>query len=346
MRQEAVILALQKRASARNQMPGPAAPPANIAAGIVEPQSAGNPKLAAWTDTAMAVGGRALRTAGVGGALGAFHGAVSGTLDARNKGESWRDSLQQGARSAATSGAIGAAAGGLAGGYSQNMADKITRFGKGVLHTTTGWVPKGGLSELQGGSWLAKKQLEEAVANGHPQIDVLRKRYEALKAVEAKNLTNVPGMVRGLLTPSRTLDTLQTSGRALLDGTDAMGKTVMLLGATLPPALSLAVGRPTGEVVENAVRAPVQMLLGAPLGAMTPTTGFVSSLVGNTISSNAQRLMEMPYDEGRRLIMRATGNDPQNHPTSPDFAQQVVGASRPGPVRSDRRYNLSSGAPA
>jgi len=316
----------------------------NESAGVPRIESAGDAKTADLKDAFRLIGGRALRTAGVGAGLGAFHGAVGGTLDARNQGQSWKDSLQQGVRSAFNRGAIGAVAGGVAGGLSPSAADKIERFGKGVLHSTTGWVPKGGLAELQGGSWLARKMHDEALARGAGSdvLQNLSKRYAALSEAEAKGLTHLPGMVKGLVTPSRTLDTLRTSGRVLLDGTTAGEKAMMAAGTLAVPLMGAAMGLPTSQVVGSAIRAPFQMVLGAPLGAMTPTSGALTSLLGQSISGNTQRLLELPYDEVRRGVSKVIG--PEYHPASPDRPNLVRKTTEPH--RSDPSYSLISGAPA
>jgi len=250
---------------------------------------------------------RVLTPALAGAGLGAFHEFANKTLDARDQGETWGDSLRSGARGALRGAGVGAAAGAAAGAISPNLGERTTNFAKGVLHNVTGWKPKGGLAALGTGSSVEKKRLQSMIAGGADPEHILnqQKQLAALQAVEDKGLTSLPGMAKGLLDPRRTFDTLRTSKNYITHGLDGMGKAFLGGGVALSvlPALTEPDKTPE-ERVRMAARPLAGMLLTSPLQAATsqasgnPGLGsMVEGMLHNQFSSAPGRILSRPVDQ-------------------------------------------------
>lgn len=266
-------------------------------------------RLTAWgrdlahSDVASRVGHPALAGAG----LGAFHGLVGGVFDARDEGKSWGDSLKSGLSNAVSSGVAGAGIGAGAGIASKGLGQRLTNFGKGTLHTMTGWTPKGGLASIGTGSTAAQKQLEQMTASGASEssLEAMRRHVSALQDVESKNLTNIPGLLKGVLDPSRTVDTMRSTKRMLLDGLDTQGKVLFGAGvaSSLLPAI-LVKDVSLTDRAEMVARPMIGMVAGAPLQAATmqaslnPSAlgGMLEGMAHNIPQGSVNRLMNIPVD--------------------------------------------------
>lgn len=258
--------------------------------------------------------------------LGAAHQFFNKTLDARDQGQTWGDSLASGVRAIPKGALVGGAAGGLAGAVSPALGERTVNFGKGVLHTVTGWKPKGGLAELGTGSSLVGKQIQDAVRAGHDPATILRlkEQKKALQAVEEKNLTNLPGLAKGLLDPRRTLDTLGAGKDMVVKGLDGWGKAMLGLGAvgSTLPALMAEDATP-GERAGMVARNLGGMLLTAPLQAATMQAGsnpgmssLLEGMAHNDISGFTGRMADLPAAEAVRAVdrRRRMGSGPRPLP--------------------------------
>lgn len=298
-----------------------------------------SPSLAARAlDAGKSFASNAWRPGIAGAGIGAVHGFVNDTLDAREQGQGWGDAVRAGGRGALDMGAKGAVIGGGLGGAFPALGERITNLGKGTAHSLTGWVPKGGLDALQGGSFQAMKDLNHARSLGSDpkHIANLEKQVAALKHVETENLTNIPGMVKGLVT--KPLTTLNASKRMLLDGMDGYGKTILGLvaAASVIPAVT-AEDATLGERATMVARPLGSMLLTSPLGAMTSQgsanrsgLGMLESVAGNILTSSAGRVMEAPVSEAQRALSNRL--PPQPSPTARTVQQAVARPNQLGNV--------------
>lgn len=259
-----------------------------------------------------------------GAGVGAFHGLVSGVMDARDEGQGWGDAVQSGLKGGLKGGVVGGAIGAGAGVASPALAQRTSNFGKGFLHTVTGWKPKGGLAELGTGSALAKKQLAQMEAAGMqgPSLDAMRRHVAALENVESQNLTNLPGMLRGLLDPRRTIDTLKASKGMLVDGLDTQGKVLFGLGlaSSVVPAMT-ADDATLSQRAGMVARPLIGMTLGAPLQAGVMQAGANASTLGSMVEGIAHNV---PGNSVNRIM---------NAPI--DYAASKLGPSVPAPPTTD-----------
>jgi hypothetical protein len=284
-----------------------------------------------------------ISTPGLAGAgLGALHGGVGGYLDARNRGESLKDSLQGGLSRAAVEGAVGGVVGGGAHLYDPNTGAKITRFRDQIRHSITGWTPEGGVQALQGGSAALKNTLDTLGPNADPEtIKTITKQMAAMRAAEDKGLTSIPGLAKGLFTPSRTVDTLRTAKNVLLDGTPGYAKALMGVGAVAGALPALQEGLTPQERLYRAVQPAASMLATAPLGVTPAASGFVSGLVSGNFSSLAPRLADYPLNE----LRRAAG-ERHNSRVTPAVTRLAVSSSRPYNPNNDLLANTTVNYPA
>lgn len=251
----------------------------------------------------------------VGAGVGAFHGLVSGTLGARDQGMDWGDSLMEGVRAIPGHAAVGGAIGGVGGAISPKFGDRTVQFGKGTLHSLTGWLPKGGFEELGTGSHLVGKQIAAAESAGLDPTHIanLKEQWGALKAVEDKGLTSIPGMVKGVVT--KPIDTLRASKDMLFKGLDPFGKFMVgagIAGGVLPAVLDE--DATPAERVGRAARNTAGMLLTTPLQApvmqagMNPgLSGMAESFLHNLPGGSVNRLLFAPVDEASKAISNRRG---------------------------------------
>ncbi len=286
-------------------------------------------EMAGWEKSALpAFLSRAGAPALAGAGVGAFHELVNGTLDAKDEGNSWGDALRQGGSKMLRGAAVGAAAGGAAGMISPALAERTTNFGKGLLHNVTGWKPKGGLKAIGTGSSVERDRLKSLIASDAPAplIANQQKQLTALEAVEDKNLTNLPGLAKGLLDPRRTVDTLRTSKNYITHGLDGAGKAMLgigIAGSVLPAVM--AEDATPGERARMAARPLAGMLLTSPLQAATSQASTNTALGGmgaigegiihNTFSSGVGRLATLPTDLA--LTQKSERPYVPKHPTIP-----------------------------
>jgi hypothetical protein len=283
-----------------------------------------------------------ISTPGLAGAgLGALHGGVTGYLDARNRGESLKDSLQGGVSRAALEGAVGGVVGGGAHLYDPNTGAKITRFRDQIRHSITGWTPEGGVQALQGGSTALKNTLNTLGPNADPEtVQTITKQMAAMRAAEDKGLTSLPGLAKGLFTPSRTVDTLRTAKNVLLDGTPGYAKALMAVGAAAGAIPALEEGLTPQERLYRAVQPAASMLITAPLGITPAASGFASSLVSGGFSSLAPRLADYPLNEIRRAV-----GERHNSRVAPAVTRLAVSSSRPYNPNNDLFANTTVNYP-
>lgn len=251
----------------------------------------------------------------VGAGVGAFHGLVSGTLGARDQGMDWGDSIVEGVRAIPGHAAVGGAIGGVGGAISPKFGDRTVQFGKGTLHSLTGWLPKGGFEELGTGSHLVGKQIAAAESAGLDPTHIanLKEQWGALKAVEDKGLTSIPGMVKGVVT--KPIDTLRASKDMLFKGLDPFGKFMVgagIAGGVLPAVLDE--DATPAERVGRAARNTAGMLLTTPLQApvmqagMNPgLSGMAESFLHNLPGGSVNRLLFAPVDEASKAISNRRG---------------------------------------
>lgn len=192
-----------------------------------------------------AIGAGAGTGAALGGALGGLGAGVKSYQDAREVGAGRGDALRYGlsrslsgaSRGAMAGGALGAAAGGLGGARARQAASGLiekdvagvpARFAQRQLHSLTGYADKAQLQAMRGGSYDAKRRLQQAgtalagadpskssftqrlvgaVKNTAPKTQVdkamneVRRAssgLEAAQAAEEAGLTSIPGVLKGL----------------------------------------------------------------------------------------------------------------------------------------------------
>lgn len=235
---------------------------------------------------------------------------ISGTLDARQRGEGWGESLRQGVRSGLTHGALGAVGGAALGAAAkklpalQGTAEGVTNYGRKALHAVTGYGGIKGLRAAGGGSAQTQKWLDDAqqaflhhtpnpaatAAQNSKELlglasaaDRARKAHQAVQAAEEAGLTHLPGLAKGLMT--RPVDTTKKVWNASVRGLSGAEKALFGLGTGLglygsvqdpdpdhPRSLASKAISATGNLAGNVLTAPLQL-------AMT-SKGVIGGLAG------------------------------------------------------------------
>jgi hypothetical protein len=265
-----------------------------------------------------------------GALVGASAGAIPEMMYGRQEGEDWGDYLRRGARSAGKGALIGGALGAGAGAVSPEMAERTVNYGKGVLHTYTGWTPKGGLSSIGAGAAPLKKMRERSLAAGATpqQLANLDARIKATQGMEDRGLTSLPGLVKGLL-PGRFTDTLKATKDHLLDGTSGFDKAMLAAGVATSLTPLLDKDRPVSDRVMDTGRglffstamAPLNIATGQAATNTSAIGGMMEGLAHNIGTAPVAQIASAPINLAQAAVQRARAGKSPVDPSLLDDAQ-------------------------
>ena len=255
-----------------------------------------------------------------GAGLGVLAGFGQSVSASRNEGASWSDALKGGLKRGLQGAVVGGAVGAGVRRFSPDMAEGLTNYGHKTLYSLTGHLPQGkSLADLGGGSGYTqgildnarKAVLESKATEQHAAQEAFRRALDSHKAVvdaEQSGLTNLPGLVKGLVTPSRTLDTVRKAAKGTWAGTDTLGKA-LILSPLIGGAASIATD-PSEEDPRSRLRKAVEIggttalnLATAPLQMATTAKSVTGSLLGQiTAGTGVNHMMTLPIQELARKV--------------------------------------------
>lgn len=234
-----------------------------------------------------------------GGALGFAHGALGGYREAREGGADLKDSLIAGGKKGLLHGAVGAGAAGLighglnrdfhvpnaiplVGGNKFNPAKAIHDYGGHQYHILTG---HGKASDYGAG----KAWVDTSMAPG-PRQEAARKIWDE---VERKDLTSIPGVVKGMAT--HPIDTTKLIAQSQWHGTAPWEKALTIGAPVGMGALSYAMapeedkGKSIGSTIAGTAAGMLPFNPGGFVAPMASSFGGLPS-VGDALYHGANRV--------------------------------------------------------
>jgi hypothetical protein len=280
-----------------------------------------------------------------GGALGAARGARERYLKAREEGAGAGRSAArsvagaaEGALGGAGRGALYGAAGGALAGVAAPLAltraskalfarpdalGAASRFGARQVHGLTGFRPGGSsrsLEKIRGGSYDARKGLEQALLSDDPKrTERALRHFKASEEAARLGLTSLPGLAKALSRePGRAIGTAARAAwsaggpghKAMLVGVPAAGAAGAVLGPEEPGGAGPGerAGRALGAIGYTA--APLALAPSVVLGALGERAGGAAGRLIDRQRSTRARLAPERRPLARGDFMEPFGHEP------------------------------------